>query len=1000
MNITHTKPLGKTALKICTLAVAAAPKGARAITEALEMRLSKAILRKALLLTGMAAAFTMSLDNACGEAAMTVNSYVALAQDGSNLSSLGSVFGAVNITGSGTNVTVGGITFAPANPNTDPTGLVNYNIGGFQFQLGTDGDSGGGVPVAQMRLDTSGIWPNGDQRSSGYSDATSVYPLVSSVAYSPGGNDTFLVLENLIVGVQYQVQVIFSCEGTRSFIFLNSANSANWSAYAYGQSGNAPTEWYGGWFASGNAWAGGPGLLTITFTADATTQSIGFGNGRDGGQAQSFAGFSVTTVQTANLGVQLSASPAYADVGSNVVVSVTIPAAATRSSAVTLAVANDNPSAVTVSSTNASATTIHFGLGVTNVTFIAQVVAADTGNLTVSGPGFFDNTIAVGGLAPRVLLEAYRASSTANINPGGGTPAQGDPVLDWAGDTNNNRIAYSSALAGNPSFDALATPGGQPAIQFAGNSTLTLQSGDNPLSGLLNFSVVVVFKASTVGQGGFGSGWGSESGIVDAYGSDGWGATIDSLGQINFWISSPDVGLGNPQGIVQTGYNVVNPLFHVAVASFDGLNGQMRVTIDNQAATASTGGVSQQTRSYSVPVDFADAGFDGEITEIQFYDGALNISETTNLVNSLKANYDLQWQSDVLMAVSAPSQGMMGSAVPVSVTIPVGLNASSPTSVVVTNDNPAALSLSSTNASMVTITFPAGTTNVQTFAAQAIGSGVANLIAVKAGLVCLPIQVAVAPQILASSFWEVQAGSVNNNRGRSLAGNTGGQAICVVGVFQLPNFGAGQNPFIAAGLSVSADEARTLFWPGVTVPNEPVDLYGLPVGVGTNATTAMYYASAAMDTTAGVSLIQTSLLNDTTVPPGTSVPLTVTNSSASAAALLSYLNAQYAGGAGAGQYVYLRFSPEGSSGTDGTGYDLYDGTGNGRTGSVLPSLNYTLAPQLTWSHSLSGLVLNWTSGTLLEATNLTGPWLPASGVTSGTPIPTTAPKMFYRVSVP
>ena len=41
-------------------------------------------------------------------------------------------------------------------------------------------------------------------------------------------------------------------------------------------------------------------------------------------------------------------------------------------------------------------------------------------------------------------------------------------------------------------------------------------------------------------------------------------------------------------------------------------------------------------------------------------------------------------------------------------------------------------------------------------------------------------------------------------------------------------------------------------------------------------------------------------------------------------------------------------------------------------------------------------MLNWTSGTLLEATNLSGPWVTNPAVSPYTVVPTNA-QMFYRL---
>lgn len=53
---------------------------------------------------------------------------------------------------------------------------------------------------------------------------------------------------------------------------------------------------------------------------------------------------------------------------------------------------------------------------------------------------------------------------------------------------------------------------------------------------------------------------------------------------------------------------------------------------------------------------------------------------------------------------------------------------------------------------------------------------------------------------------------------------------------------------------------------------------------------------------------------------------------------------------------------------------------------------------LSFSGSSSGLTLYWTFGTLQQADSLTGPWVTATGVTSGVPVATTAAHRFYRLA--
>ena len=58
----------------------------------------------------------------------------------------------------------------------------------------------------------------------------------------------------------------------------------------------------------------------------------------------------------------------------------------------------------------------------------------------------------------------------------------------------------------------------------------------------------------------------------------------------------------------------------------------------------------------------------------------------------------------------------------------------------------------------------------------------------------------------------------------------------------------------------------------------------------------------------------------------------------------------------------------------------------------------TPTSSLSFSGSSSGLTLYWTSGTLQQADSLTGPWVTATGVTSGVPVATTAAQRFYRLA--
>jgi len=53
---------------------------------------------------------------------------------------------------------------------------------------------------------------------------------------------------------------------------------------------------------------------------------------------------------------------------------------------------------------------------------------------------------------------------------------------------------------------------------------------------------------------------------------------------------------------------------------------------------------------------------------------------------------------------------------------------------------------------------------------------------------------------------------------------------------------------------------------------------------------------------------------------------------------------------------------------------------------------------LTFSNSPAGLILSWpAAATLQQSGSISGPWVTATGVTSGVPIPNTAAQQFYRI---
>ena len=129
--------------------------------------------------------------------------------------------------------------------------------------------------------------------------------------------------------------------------------------------------------------------------------------------------------------------------------------------------------------------------------------------------------------------------------------------------------------------------------------------------------------------------------------------------------------------------------------------------------------------------------------------------------------------------------------------------------------------------------------------------------------------------------------------------------------FQLPNFGPVDNPFLSTALGVHVFEKGS-----ATITN--VDLYGVRVDPTPDLLATDYYSGSAVDPTA--TLIQQGFLTPDSPADAPAAPNNFTDASGDAA-LLSYLNDSYDGGANAGQYVFLRLSY--AADDFATGWDAY-----------------------------------------------------------------------------
>lgn len=153
--------------------------------------------------------------------------------------------------------------------------------------------------------------------------------------------------------------------------------------------------------------------------------------------------------------------------------------------------------------------------------------------------------------------------------------------------------------------------------------------------------------------------------------------------------------------------------------------------------------------------------------------------------------------------------------------------------------------------------------------------------------------------------WEANVGEWYN------AGNPPLGLTAIVLPFQLPDFGAVANPFQSADFGVMVHTLGD-----ATVSN--IDLYAIRTSASPAIQATDWYNGAAPDP--GATMIQAGFLTPASAAGFVGAPNNNTDASGDAN-LVAYLNTAYNGGAGAGDYVFLRMSY--ASDTFATGWDAY-----------------------------------------------------------------------------
>lgn len=163
------------------------------------------------------------------------------------------------------------------------------------------------------------------------------------------------------------------------------------------------------------------------------------------------------------------------------------------------------------------------------------------------------------------------------------------------------------------------------------------------------------------------------------------------------------------------------------------------------------------------------------------------------------------------------------------------------------------------------------------------------------------------------------------------AGGITGRDRCAVFPFQLPNLGPVENPFTTAAFTVNYEGKE----------NDPlgnISVYGIGSRPSNTILGTDYWAA-----TPSLDPTDATLLQSTLIPSGSSEFGLKTTDENGSANLLAYLNAQYAGGAGAGRYVFLRLAADTTQAGGTSRYRITSANG------ALAASNNALWPRLTYS---------------------------------------------------
>jgi len=258
------------------------------------------------------------------------------------------------------------------------------------------------------------------------------------------------------------------------------------------------------------------------------------------------------------------------------------------------------------------------------------------------------------------LIDSFLASDLVSVG-------NGNAVQTW---TSHNGLfaATPDAAAGSPPLFVAAGTDGQPTVSFLGNAMRLVNNGSTPVSGLLSFSVAIVYQADTENP---------PTQASQQY----YGETALLGGDIG-GNSQPDFGFGiSSNGLVMFGTGGAvgdNGLFgttptldgnyHIAIGTWGILSGVQALYIDGslQRMQFTNAGVSPRAASEALVIagntsSTANQQFNGNISQISFYNDDLQTNQVAALIASLAAQYGINLTTaDAPFSINNAGTGLTG----------------------------------------------------------------------------------------------------------------------------------------------------------------------------------------------------------------------------------------------------------------------------------------------------------------------------------------------------